>query len=97
MRHSAVVTAATDSEADDEIDAEEAAAMRVKNREALQSASTSLAIRGLPYMTSANMSDLFTPSPNLVSCTKQLILFICLLFGDPPPRVRTSYIWKPPI
>ena len=53
-------------------------------------------LRGLLYMTSANFSDFWTPSP-LVTVSNQLILFL-LLFWDPlPPNHCGRHIWKPPL
>ena len=51
--------------------------------------------RGLPYMTSANFSAFWTPSP-LVAFRNQMILFLLSAFwGPPPPTQCRRRIYKP--
>ena len=52
---------------------------------------------GLPYMTPAKFSDLFTPLPSSLSQISRFCSFR-LLFGDPPPSTHCGcHIWKPPL
>ena len=52
--------------------------------------------RGLPYMTSATISDVLTPSsPCHVQNSRNLILFVCFLGTPSPLGVRTSYMVAP--
>ena len=61
-----------------------------------RAAESSHLVRGLPYMTSAKLSDFWTPSPLChIHNSCNLVPFICFLGTPLPQPLQTSYMEVP--